>query len=103
MTDNRRQWHIEKSVSIGHLLTTATLFIAGAIWFAKNESRITTMEANAVFLESRVSSVELRLLRQGDTFALTLEKMRVEQREDYKSLSAQLRELTSLINAKADR
>ena len=103
MTDNRRQWHIEKSVSIGHLLTTATLFIAGAIWFAKNESRMTTMEANALYLESRVSSVELRLLRQGDTFALTLEKMRVEQREDYKSISDQIRELHTLINDKADR
>ena len=39
-----RHWHVDKRVSVSHLLTTLTIVVGLLIWGAKQESRISVLE-----------------------------------------------------------
>lgn len=81
MDANRRRWHLDRSVSIGHLITTLTIAASIFIWAMKMETRISLLE------QSAVRQVEIDR-RQDDT-----------QKESVTVMRDQLRD----INSKLDR
>ena len=40
------RWQIDRHISVGHLLTTATVAVAILIWMFKLETRVTVVENN---------------------------------------------------------
>lgn len=56
--DNRRKWHVDKRINIGHLLTTATLAIGVFVWANKMDSRITVLEVQQT--NQSIISVEIK-------------------------------------------
>ena len=49
----RRDWHIEKSVSVGHLLTTAVIFVGMVMYFGAQDKRISSNEQSIEFIKAQ--------------------------------------------------
>ena len=77
----RRQWHFDKSISVGHILTTVTIAVSVFFWAMRMDTRISLLE------QSSVRQIEVD--RQQDR---NLEIQASGTREDLR-----------LINAKLDR
>lgn len=45
MAEDQRQWHLDKSVSVGHIITTLAAVGAFVAWAMRQESRVTNIEA----------------------------------------------------------
>ena len=107
MTENRRHWHIDKSVSIGHLLTTVMLVVSGTFWFVKNEARITTIENATLETDRRIDKVEIQLVAKTEWTGKRIEQIRLEQKADNQRLSDQIRvgfqHMQEALNKKADK
>lgn len=58
-------WHIKREVSVGHLLTTLTLFVAALWWASGVEKRIAVLEVTsaqqAEVLQDRLNRIEDKL------------------------------------------
>lgn len=49
---DRRQWHLDKSVSVAHIITTVA-FVVSAMWFfAGQDRRISNLELNYAHLKA---------------------------------------------------
>lgn len=58
MADNTNQpqrFHIERSISFGHLLTTLTLIVGATIFFVRQETQIEVLKTNVAAIESRIN------------------------------------------------
>ncbi len=77
--DNRRKWHVEKSINVGHVLTTLSLALAAVIY-------ATTMDKRVTVLESQQSS-QASTQRDTDT---KQDQMIAAVREDLKEISRKL-------------
>lgn len=90
--DQRKDWHLEKSVSIGHLVTTGMAVIALVLAWAEMNARI---EYNSIENGHQTESIK-RLEGKQDKQTLEIkqeiQQLRVEQRTD-----------SSRINEKLDR
>ena len=53
-------WHLRKEVSIGHILTTATVLSGLAVYIANAEARLATLEAHRSHLEERLNREDQR-------------------------------------------
>lgn len=55
MTDiiSKKDWHIEKSVSVGHLLTTVVIIIGMLTYFGEQDKRISSNELSIEFMKSQ--------------------------------------------------
>lgn len=65
--DDRRSsrgWHLKKEISLGHLLTTATIAIAGLGYVLQNEKNHATHAARLDALQSIVIELKASDLRQ---------------------------------------
>jgi len=107
VTDNHKQWHVDKNISVGHLVTTAALVISGAWWFVTNENRMSELETSAKYNERRLTQVEQTQISQAEWIASKLEQIRLEQREDIVRLTETLQDgfirLESKLDSKADK
>jgi len=74
-----RQWHLDRRVSVGHLVTTLTFLVAMVLWGARLETRIALMEDRA-HTQARVDA------RQD----LETQRVREEIREELKSLNLKI-------------
>jgi hypothetical protein len=81
MEHDHRHWHISKSISVGHILTTLTALLAAFWFFAQQDTRISSLELNYEHLR------QSQLADQGRT------------EKKFEELKTDLR----LINSKLDR
>lgn len=58
------QWHLEKSVSVGHIITTVTVALSAVWWGAKLEGRVSEQAiliannaANVVMLDKHLDAI----------------------------------------------
>lgn len=54
-------WHVDKSLSIGHILTTVTLMVGGIWYLAGQDQRITTNELNIAHADQTSKSRDLQI------------------------------------------
>lgn len=78
---DRRQWHLDKSVSVAHIITTVALVVS-ALWFLAGQDR-------------RISNLELNYAH--------LKAARVEDQERAERKFDELKTDLRMINAKLDR
>lgn len=62
--EDRRGWHLDKRVNVGHLLTTVGLIVGVMVWGSKMESRIAVVE-NTVALQSNTTQKELSEIKDS--------------------------------------
>lgn len=72
-------WHLDRRVSVGHLVTTLTVLVAMVMWGARLETRIVLMEQDA----ARQARVDARQESE-------VQRLREEIREELKSLNAKM-------------
>lgn len=56
-----KQWHLERSVSVGHILTTVTLVVAALIYVLRVEGRVDLVERATHNNQERIARVEQRV------------------------------------------
>lgn len=87
---DRREWHLEKTVSIGHILTTLVIMVgAFGAWNSMSE-RLSVLETQYVNLSERVVNL---LERQANTDARqdeSIQQFRGEIRQDIRGINEKL-------------
>lgn len=79
MSEDQRSWHLDKSVSIGHIVTTLVAVGAFVAWAMRQENRIATVET----------------ITKQNTLSIEVEKA---DRKDLKNeIRAELREIRALL------
>jgi len=78
---DRRQWHLEKSISVGHIVSTIMLMIAAITAF-------TQIKTDVEAVKTRVNSLESSIERRDNDFQI----MRAELRADIQVLRSEVRQ-----------
>lgn len=88
-----RQWHLDKSVSISHILTTAVL-IMGALKFSFDmEKRIALLEANATTQTAALTQLLDNQRRNDARQDAEIDAIKRQAREDYMDLGKKMERL----------
>lgn len=58
---DRRHWHLDRSFSIGHILTTLVALCSFIYWAMKQESRLTALEQHDIQLAEADKSVRAEM------------------------------------------
>ena len=61
MEEDRNPWHLDRSISIGHILTTATVACSMVVWFMNMDSRVTVLEREIVHAQQSDQRLEQQL------------------------------------------
>ncbi len=70
-----RQWHLDRSVSVGHLLTTFSIVIAGFWFIAGQEERISLNEQAIKTNQGRIERAEADQQRAIDKIDSKLDRI----------------------------
>ena len=73
-------FHVDKSISVGHIITTITLIIALLAWGVRTETRIELNAARIVANDQRISREVQR--NQQDAARITQSLQRIEDKLD---------------------
>ena len=103
MEHERRQWHLDKTVSISHVVTTIVLLVAAVGWAINNEGRLRDIESESAYHGQRLIRVEATQITQAEWIATKMEQIRKEQREDTIRLTTAIQEGFVRIESKMDR
>lgn len=57
--DDRRNWHLDKSVSLSHLLTTLTLAVGGAWYIMGMQTQIDLGRAQSKFNQEKIQQIQM--------------------------------------------
>ena len=75
---NENKFHIEKSMSVGHIVTTFTLIVALVVWGIRTESKI---ELNAARIFATEKRIDREASRQSEESAqIRNSLMRIEDK-----------------------
>lgn len=56
--DNQRSdWHLDKSVSIGHIITTLALICGVVVWMMEQSGRITKLETQQTYVDASIATL----------------------------------------------
>ena len=84
------RWHLSKSVSLVHIVTTLSV-LASAMWyFATTENRITLVEKDQTYLNSTVLRVEQQQKDQGRELSNQISNLRSETNNNFDKLDKKL-------------
>ena len=90
---SRRHWHLDKSVSISHILTTLVLLL-GAIKFSFDmEKRIALLEANATTQTAALTQLLDNQRRTDARQDADIDSIKRQAREDYMEIGKKLERL----------
>ena len=53
----KEQWHLDKSVSVGHILTTVIMIGAFMVWMMAQSSRITKLETQQTYNDDSLATL----------------------------------------------
>ena len=54
-----KKWHLDKRVSVGHLITTLAMVGAAALWMLRIEGRIDLVDLRDLQTERRIEQIEV--------------------------------------------
>lgn len=94
MTEQRgRAWHLDKTISISHFISTFMIFVSFAIWASNLDKRVETNSLNLSHLgtafEQHKVDQDHREARQDARYS----ELRVEIREDLKAIREDLQKI----------
>lgn len=68
----------DRHISIGHILTTASIIVAGVWWAADASARITNLERFGIYLEKRIENENTDRRRDMTEIKMLLKEIRDE-------------------------
>lgn len=99
MSDDRAdgplRWHLDRRVSIGHLLTTAVVGVSAVLWLSDVEKRVSL---NAQMIELAAQRIERVEARQ----ATALGELKLEIRDGFAAMRVDLRALAGRVDRRRD-
>lgn len=107
MTGDRRSWPLEKSFSIGHMMTTAVTAFYMIWWASAADTRLAqTQESFKQYVEAQVKVIDainarLEVIRLESDMKRT--RIKAEIREDLNTFKTEIRSDLSHIDNKVDR
>ncbi len=75
ITMTPEKFHIEKSISIGHILTTVTLLIGAVMYFNEFDKRISATEQEIKFLKTQRIEDARRIEKRLDSIDAKLDRI----------------------------
>jgi len=81
MSDERREWHLEKSVSVGHIVTTFVVAAGAVAYFSALEGRINSVAMDVDRQSKAIMRIEDQQKVQDGWITTKLEAIRKEQNE----------------------
>jgi len=101
MTDEHgSQWHISKTISLGHIVTTAVVVVTGVLYLASLETRIESTTLEVAHQKDAIARVEQRQERDQNELTRKLGEIRTEQKADSARIE---RKLDKLIERELDK
>ena len=73
--EQRREFHIEKSVSVGHIMTTLVIFFTMVMYFTDQDKRISYNEQQIDFIKSQRSEDIKRIEKSLDEIKTMIKSM----------------------------
>lgn len=86
----RKDWHLEKSVSIGHLVTTGMAIIALVLSWAEMNARIEYNSIENGHQSQSIARLEGKQEKQTDEIKAEIQQLRTEQRADSGKINEKL-------------
>lgn len=83
MNDERKEWHLDKNVSLGHLITTLTFAASVMFWAMSMDTRVTVLERELAHSQAADERMEKELKESLIEVKATL--LRIELRMDAKA------------------
>ena len=75
MTEPNNRWHLDKRVSVGHLITTAVMLASIALWLVRLEGRINLADNNIQNMTTRVILADLTSEKRDSEIIRRLERI----------------------------
>lgn len=88
---DRREWHLDKSMSVGHILTTLMILGALAVQYAQFSSRLAVLESGMLAQGTVVNQLLDNQRRVDARQDAEMMDMRREIRDSYSQILALLR------------
>ena len=92
----RLRWHLDRRVSIGHLLTTAAVGVSAVLWLSEVENRVSLNARMVEVASQRVDRIEARQ-------AAALRELKVEIRDGFAAVRTDLRAAAGRIDRQRDQ
>ena len=73
--EQRREFHIEKSISVGHIMTTLIIFFTMVMYFTDQDKRISYNEQQIDFIKSQRSEDIKRIEKSLDEIKAMIKAM----------------------------
>lgn len=80
-------WHLDKKVSVGHIVATSVAIVSAVIFLLSQNERITLVERDQNYLRSTVARVEQQQKEQGRELSTRIDVMESRIREDLKEIN----------------
>ena len=84
------KWHLSKSISLVHIVTTMSVLTATIWYFATTDNRITLVEKDQVYLNNTVQRVEQQQKDQGRELSSQISNLRSETNNNFEKLDKKL-------------
>ena len=92
---DRRRWHLDKSVSIGHILTTLSLFGALAYQYAAFSSRLAVLENSQTTVTVQLTQLLTSQHRVDSRQDSEIVEIKRDIRDTYRSIDQKIDTLIS--------
>lgn len=93
---NARLLNFDNHISIGHVITTIGIVVAGITWYANTENRL-------VGLEKKYTDILAVIESQNESFNEKIRDQKSEIKDDIRDIKDTLRSIESKIDNKADK
>lgn len=93
--DERSRWHLDRRVSIGHLLTTAAVGVSAVLWLSDVEKRVSLNAQSVAAATLRVERIETRR-------AAALTELKLEIRDGFAAMRTDFRALAGRVDRQRD-
>lgn len=84
------RWHLSKSVSLVHIVTTLSVMTAAIWYFATTDNRITLVEKDQTYLNATVNRVEQQQKDQGRELSNQITNLRNETNNNFDKIDKKL-------------
>lgn len=79
---SRRHWHLEKNISVGHIITTIAIAGSVFLWAMKMDTRVAILETRAGYTQKASEKADTRWTESINRLEATL--IRIETKLDNK-------------------
>jgi hypothetical protein len=91
-----RRWHLDRRVSIGHLLTTTAVAVSVVLWLADVEKRVSLNVQALALADRRIERIEAR-------HSVALVELKSEIRDGFAAMRTDLRALAGRVDRQRDQ